>query len=52
MLSGKMTYLVAILVILYAIIARGYGANDWNTGSILITVAVVGMCLRADSHHV
>lgn len=41
-----MTYLVALIIIIYAIIARGYGANDWNTGSILIAIAVMAVCLQ------
>lgn len=49
-MSGKMTYLVALIIIIYAIVARGYGANDWNTGSILIAIAVMAVCLQMGSH--
>ncbi len=45
-MKGIMTYLVALIIIIYAILARGYGANDWNTGSILIAVAVMAVCLQ------
>lgn len=45
-MNGKMTYLAALVIIIYAILARGYGANDWNTGSILIAIAVMAVCLQ------
>lgn len=41
-----MTYIIAALIILYGIIFRGFGANDWNTGTIMISIALIGMCLR------
>jgi hypothetical protein len=50
MFNGKMTYLVALIIIIYAIVARGYGANDWNTASILIAVAIVGVSLKMELH--
>lgn len=45
-LKGKKTYIVAALIIVYAIIFRGFGANDWNTASGMISTALIGACLR------
>jgi len=44
--KGMMTYVVAVLIILYGVIFRGFGANDWNTGLIMISTALMGICLR------
>ena len=44
----KMTYIVAVLIILYGVIFRGFGANDWNTGLIMISIGLIGICLRCD----
>jgi hypothetical protein len=44
--KGMMTYIVAVLIILYGVIFRGFGANDWNTGLIMISIALIGACLR------
>ena len=43
-----MTYIVAVLIILYGVIFRGFGANDWNTGLIMISIGLIGICLRCD----
>lgn len=45
-MKEKMTYFVALIIGVYAIVARGFGANDWNTASILIAVALIGVCLQ------
>ncbi len=45
-LKTKKTYIVAVLIILYGVIFRGFGANDWNTGTIMISIALIGICLR------
>lgn len=47
-IKGKMTYIVAALIIFYGIVFRGFGANDWNTGLIMISVALIGICLRSE----
>jgi len=44
--KGMMTYIVAVLIILYGVIFRGFGANDWNTATIMISTALIGICLR------
>ncbi|MFA6100235.1 MAG: hypothetical protein WC750_05220 [Patescibacteria group bacterium] len=45
-LKTKKTYIVAVLIILYGVIFRGFGANDWNTATIMISTALIGICLR------
>ncbi len=45
-LKGKKTYIVAALIVVYAIIFRGFGANDWNTASGMSSTALIGACLR------
>ena len=45
-LKTKETYIVAVLIILYGVIFRGFGANDWNTATIMISTALIGICLR------
>lgn len=47
-LQDKKTYIAAGLIILYGIVFRGLGANDWNTGLIMISVAVIGICLKLE----
>ena len=47
-LERKSTYVVAALIIGYGVIFRGLGANDWNTGLVMISVALIGICLRAE----
>lgn len=49
-MKGKITYVLATIIIVYAIIARGYGANDWNTGSILIAIALMAVALQIGLH--
>lgn len=46
MLNGKKTYLIAVLIIIYAVAFRGLGANDWNTALGMISTALIGMSLR------
>ena len=48
MKTGNLTYLIAILIILYAVAFRGLGANDWNTAIIMISVALIGISLHCD----
>jgi len=45
-LKSKKTYIIAVLIILYGVIFRGFGANDWNTASGMIATALIGICLR------
>lgn len=47
-LQGRKTYFVAVLIIFYGVVFRGFGANDWNTGLIMISIALIGICLRND----
>lgn len=47
-LKEKKTYVVAIFIIIYAVVFRGFGANDWNTALVMISTALIGVCLRND----
>ena len=47
---GNKTYAVAILITIYGIVFRGFGANDWNTAIIMISIALIGICLRFDMY--
>jgi len=44
--SGIVTYIIGILMVLYAIISRGFGANDWSGATIMMFIAIMGMCLQ------
>jgi len=41
-----MTYILGVLMIAYAIISRGFGANDWSGATIMMFVAIIGICLQ------
>ena len=45
-LSRMMTYLLGALMIAYAAIFRGFGANDWSGATIMMFIAIMGMCLQ------
>ena len=45
-LTGRKTYIVGIVTILYAV-AQGWESGDWNTAFTLILAALGGMGLRA-----
>lgn len=47
-LQGKKTYIIGGIIIFYATIFRGFGANDWAGAAGMISTALVGMCLRHD----
>ncbi len=40
------TYIAGSLMILYAIIFRGFGANDWSGATIMMFVGIMGMCVQ------
>lgn len=44
--SSILTFVVGILMILYAIVYRGNGANDWSGATIMMFIAIMGMCLQ------
>ncbi len=46
MTNGIITYSAGILMVLYAIIFRGFGANDWSGATIMMFIAIMGMCLQ------
>ncbi len=47
-LQGNKTYIIGGLIIFYATIFRGFGANDWAGAAGMISTALVGMSLRCD----
>ncbi|MEK7633192.1 MAG: hypothetical protein AAB473_05420 [Patescibacteria group bacterium] len=40
------TYGVGILMVLYAIVYRGSGANDWSGATIMMFIAGMGILLQ------
>ncbi len=44
--SSALTFVVGVLMILYAIVYRGNGANDWSGATIMMFIAIMGMCLQ------
>jgi len=45
-----LTYAVGALMIFYAIVYRGSGANDWSGATIMMFIAIMGICLQAFMH--
>jgi hypothetical protein len=41
-----MAYILGALMVAYAIIFRGFGANDWSGATIMMFIAIMGMCLQ------
>lgn len=41
-----LTYILGILMMLYAVIFRGFGANDWSGATIMMFIALMGMSLQ------
>ncbi len=46
--KGNGTYAIAGIIIFYGVVFRGFGANDWNTGLIMISIALIGASLRSE----
>lgn len=44
--NGTLTYAIGVLMVLYAVIFRGFGANDWSGATIMMFIAIMGMSLQ------